>query len=88
LVYNKYYVDEAYMEAVVKPLRAAGDWMGTAVEERSIDAAVNGLARLLGLAGAGLRRLQSGLVRHYALAMLVGVVGIVVYFLLRSVLGF
>ncbi len=88
LVYNKYYVDEGYMEGIVKPLRALADILNTAVEERSIDAAVNGLARLLGLAGEGLRRLQSGLVRHYALAMLAGVVGIVVYFLLRSVLGF
>jgi NADH-quinone oxidoreductase subunit L len=88
LIYNKYYVDEGYMEGIVKPLRALADLLSTVVEERSIDAAVNGLARLFGLAGEGLRRLQSGLVRHYALAMLAGVVGIVVYFLLRSVLGF
>jgi NADH:ubiquinone oxidoreductase subunit 5 (subunit L)/multisubunit Na+/H+ antiporter MnhA subunit len=56
------------------------------VEARAIDGAVNGLARLAGLAGEGLRRLQSGLVRHYALAMLAGVVLVLLYFLLASVL--
>jgi NADH-quinone oxidoreductase subunit L len=88
LVYNKYYVDEGYMEAIVKPLRALAALLNTAVEERSIDAAVNGLGRLFGRAGEGLRRLQSGLVRHYALALLAGAVGIVIYFLLRGLLGF
>ena len=42
---------------------------------------------LSGLAGEGVRRLQTGLVRNYALAMLVGVVAIVVYLILRSMLG-
>jgi NADH-quinone oxidoreductase subunit L len=88
LVYNKYYVDQAYTEAIVNPLRMLGDILSSTVEERSIDAAVNGLARLVGLAGEGLRRVQTGLVRNYALAMLIGVVAILAYFLLRSVLGF
>ncbi len=87
LVYNKYYVDEAYTEAIVKPLRMAGDFLAEAVEERSIDGAVNALARLTGLLGEGVRRLQSGQVRDYALAVFVGVVAVVVYFVVRSVWG-
>ena len=87
LVYNKYYVDEAYTEAIVKPLRMAGDFLADAVEERSIDGAVNALARLIGLLGEGVRRLQSGQVRDYALAVFVGVVAVVVYFVVRSVWG-
>jgi NADH-quinone oxidoreductase subunit L len=87
LVYNKYYVDEAYAEAIVKPLRMAGDFLAEAVEERSIDGAVNALARLTGLLGEGVRRLQSGQVRDYALAIFVGVVAVVVYFVVRSVWG-
>ncbi len=83
LVYNKYYVDQAYNEAIVKPLRMLGDVLADAVEERGIDRAVDGLAQLTGLAGEGLRRLQTGLVRNYALAMLLGVVVILLYFLLR-----
>jgi NADH-quinone oxidoreductase subunit L len=88
LVYNKYYVDEAYTEGVVKPLRSLGGFLADAVEEGGIDRTVNGLAWLVGQAGEGLRRLQTGLVRNYALAMFVGVVAVVLYFVVRSVLGF
>jgi len=58
------------------------------VEERTIDAAVNGLAQVVNLTGEGVRRLQTGLVRNYALAMFVGVVVIVAYFFVRSILGY
>ena len=80
-------MDEAYTEAIVKPLRMLGELMVDAVEERSIDGAVNGLARLVGLAGEGLRRLQTGLVRNYALAMFIGIVAVMIYFVVRSVWG-
>jgi NADH-quinone oxidoreductase subunit L len=83
LLYEGYYLDRAYTEAIVNPLRALGDWLAGPFEEQGIDGAVNGLARLLGLAGQGLRRLQTGLVRTYALAMLLGAVAIVAYFLIR-----
>jgi len=86
VVYNKYYVDEAYTEAIVKPLRTLADMLANA-EVRSIDGAVNGLARLVGLTGEGLRRLQTGLVRNYALVMLAGVVMVLAYFILRAVMG-
>jgi NADH-quinone oxidoreductase subunit L len=88
IVYNKYYVDEAYTEAIVNPLRILADVLADVVERRSIDGAVDGLARLIGLAGEGVRRLQTGLVRNYALAMLIGVVAVVAYFVVRSVLGY
>jgi NADH-quinone oxidoreductase subunit L len=86
ILYNKYYVDEAYTEAIVKPLRMLADLLTTTVEVQGIDGAVNGLARLVDLAGEGLRRLQSGLVRNYALATLVGVVAILAYLALRGIL--
>ncbi len=88
IVYNKYYVDEAYTEAIVKPLRMLAGILTDAVEERTIDGAVNGLARLFGQVGEGLRRLQSGLVRNYALAMFIGIVAVMIYFVIRSVWGF
>jgi NADH-quinone oxidoreductase subunit L len=85
IVYNKYYVDEAYTEVIVKPLRTLGDFMTEAVEEQGIDRAVNGLARLVGLTGEGLRRLQTGLVRNYGLAMFIGIVAVMIYFVIRSI---
>ena len=87
LVYHKYYVDELYREAIVNPLRALAGFLASVVEIRSIDGAVNGLARVIALAGEGLRRLQSGLVRNYALAMLAGLVAILAYLLVRGWLG-
>jgi NADH-quinone oxidoreductase subunit L len=87
IIYNKYYVDEAYMEAIVKPLRVLGAILADVVEQRTIDGAVDGLARLVGLAGEGLRRLQTGLVRNYALAMLFGVVVILAYLIVRRFIG-
>jgi NADH-quinone oxidoreductase subunit L len=87
LAFAGYYADRAYMEGIVQPLRALGDALAGAVEERTIDRAVNGVAELVGLAGEGLRRLQTGLVRNYALAMLLGVVAVLAYFVLRGVLS-
>lgn len=87
IVFHKYYVDEAYRKAIVNPLRMSAGFFADAVEIRTIDGTVNGLARLVGLAGEGLRRLQSGLVRNYALAMLAGVVAVLAYLLVRGWLG-
>jgi NADH-quinone oxidoreductase subunit L len=87
LLRNECYVDRAYTRIVAKPLRALGDLLADAVERRGIDAGVNGLARLVGLAGEGLRRVQTGRVRHYALAILAGVVAIVAWLIMKSVWG-
>jgi NADH-quinone oxidoreductase subunit L len=87
VVYNKYYVDEAYTEAIVKPLRALGSVVEDVVEERTIDGLVNGLARLADLLGEGVCRLQTGLVRNYALVMLAGAVAILAYLVARAVVG-
>jgi NADH-quinone oxidoreductase subunit L len=87
LVVNKYYVDRGYMEAVVRPVRMLGRFLAQTVEPLGIDGAVNGLARLVGLAGQGLSRLQTGVLRTYALAMLLGVVAVLAYFVLGGLLG-
>ncbi len=58
--------------------QATADFDGTV-----IDGAVNGVARLVQGGGRGLRVLQSGYVRSYALGVAVGVVGLLGYFLTR-----
>lgn len=87
LVYHKYYVDQAYERAVVKPLRSFASVLSRVVEARGIDGAVTGFGRLVSLAGDGLQRLHTGRVRQYALVLLAGAVLVVLYFFLRSVLG-
>jgi NADH-quinone oxidoreductase subunit L len=86
LVDSKYHVDEAYRAVVVKPLRMLGQALSDVVETQGIDGAVNGLARVLDLTGEGLRRLQTGRVRDYALGITFGAAAVVAYFVVRQVL--
>ena len=75
LLAGKYFVDELYATAVVRPLL----WLSTnllwhAVDERTIDAGVNGLGRGAARSGDQLRRLNSGNTRSYAAWIIVGAV--------------
>ena len=66
-VLNKYYVDEIYSAAIVKPLIAfsrAALWHG--VDQGVVDAAVNGSASATRRISGGVRQMQSGNVRSYA----------------------
>jgi NADH-quinone oxidoreductase subunit L len=79
-----FYVDDAYGRVVVLPGKAASSFAAFVVDTRVIDGAVNGLGRVFSaLAGTG-RRVQSGLVRMYALTFLVGVVGVLLVVVVRS----
>jgi NADH-quinone oxidoreductase subunit L len=53
------------------------------IDTQGIDAFFNGLGELTKRISAGLRRLQNGFVRSYALAVLAGVVLIVGYLILK-----
>ncbi len=88
LVYDKYRIDELYNTVIVKPLQSLGTALSSTVEKRGIDGAVHGLAWLTDRAGEGVRRLQTGLVRNYALLMFVGIVLLVAYLIIRRVVGF
>ncbi len=83
LVENKYYVDELYNMIVVEPLRGLGDWLAQTFDQGGIDGAVNGLAGVTGWLGSQVRRLQSGMVGLYALAMLFGAVALLAWFAIR-----
>jgi NADH-quinone oxidoreductase subunit L len=80
LAANRFYVDELYERIIAWPGLALSRGLAL-FDRRGIDGLVNGIARATGaLAGVG-RRLQSGFVRSYALAVLVGTVLVVVLFL-------
>jgi NADH-quinone oxidoreductase subunit L len=69
---NKWYVDELYDSWLVRPTLEAAHDLWQWVDVRVIDAAVNGVASSVNLWSHALRRIQSGEVQHYALAMAVG----------------
>ncbi|MGQ9584498.1 MAG: NADH-quinone oxidoreductase subunit L [Anaerolineae bacterium] len=79
---NKYWIDELYAMVIVNPLRDLGQWIAGFFDPRVVDGAVNGVAWLTGQGGQGVSRLQSGYLRHYAVALLLGAVLVLGYFLL------
>jgi NADH-quinone oxidoreductase subunit L len=81
LLYNKYYVDEIYNAAFVNPTIKGSEAVYTQFDLKVIDGTINGTAQATGLAGRVLSLFQSGLVKDYALALLLGVVIFVGYLL-------
>jgi NADH-quinone oxidoreductase subunit L len=79
LVYNKYFVDEIYDAAVVKPVvegSRAVLWKG--MDVGLVDGIVNGVGARARNAGAVLRLMQSGNIRSYATWVLFGSVLVIV----------
>ena len=76
---NGWYVDQAYSTLLVQPGLAAARFSANVVDTKVIDGLVNGIAagtrRLAGVA----RLIQTGFVRSYALAFLLGAVGVLVW---------
>jgi len=81
---HAYYFDEAIANAVRVPGRRFLDWMSEAFDQGVIDGAVNGVGRFFRGIGAGNRRIQSGLVRQYALGIALGAVGLMIYIWVRT----
>jgi NADH-quinone oxidoreductase subunit L len=74
LLSGKYFVDELYLAAFVRPLVWISDkvlWHG--VDERAIDGTVNGVAFISRESGDRLRRAATGNIRSYATWIVLGV---------------
>jgi NADH-quinone oxidoreductase subunit L len=84
LLENKYYVDELYGAAIVRPLvDVSRGFLWKIVDVKIIDGIVNGsAAAFAGLSGV-LRHSQTGYARGYAAAILLGAIVVVGFFALR-----
>ncbi len=78
---NKWYLDELYELTFMNGTRALARGLSW-FDLRVIDGAVNGVASLAGLASHVTRRVQTGLVQNYALALTIGMVVMVAIYLL------
>ena len=82
---NKWYFDEIYHFVFVRPALWIGRALWTGGDGAVIDGAINGVAmgiipRLTRFAG----RVQSGYLFHYAFAMVVGIVGLLIWVMMRG----
>jgi len=83
LVYNKNWIDELYDFLFVNPNVKVSRFLWKAFDDAVIDGIVNGVASVTRSFGGTLRWLQSGLVKDYALSILVGVLVVIGYLVLR-----
>jgi NADH-quinone oxidoreductase subunit L len=74
---NRFYIDQLYAALVVKPLEVVA-LIAAAFDRHVVDGIVDGIGRLPGVLGGGVRRLQSGLLQRYALAGVMGTLLIVI----------
>ncbi len=84
LVLHKYYVDEFLILVVIQPALWIGRTATRLLERDALDGGSQSLGKLFLGASGLLRRLQTGYVRNYALAILVGVLLIIVYYAVRG----
>jgi NADH-quinone oxidoreductase subunit L len=78
---HAYYYDEGISRAVDGPLRAGAGWLARVIDAKVIDGAVNGAGWVVRETSLGFRKLQTGLVRNYALGIALGT-GVLLAYLL------
>jgi len=76
---NAWYINAAVAWFVSGPATVFARFLSDGVDKRGIDGAVNGIGSVTRAGGGGLRRLQTGLVRNYALGIAFGTVLLLLY---------
>jgi len=72
LLYNKYYVDEAYNAVIINPMIKGSELLYDHFDLKVIDGTLNGTAKTAGSLGKLLSRFQTGFLKDYALILLLG----------------
>jgi NADH:ubiquinone oxidoreductase subunit 5 (subunit L)/multisubunit Na+/H+ antiporter MnhA subunit len=84
LLANKFYVDEIYQAVFAGGSRSLGTALWRVGDVALIDGGlVNGSARVVGWLSGVLRHMQSGLLYHYAFAMIIGLSALLAWYVLR-----
>lgn len=82
ILFNKYYVDELYHYALIRPtLWIADRFIGAVTDAKIIEGVVNGVPRTIGRFADALRKVQTGLAQHYAIIMAAGAMIIIMLIL-------
>jgi len=84
VLFNKYYVDEFYDFIIIRPtIWIAKNVLIGFTDARIIEAIVNGVPNAIAAFSSGLRKVQTGLMQHYATIMATGILLIIAMMLLR-----
>jgi NADH-quinone oxidoreductase subunit L len=84
-LFNKWYFDELIDFTVVRPVQWFGRFAESVLERGVVAGGVTGgTVGLVRGVSAGVRRLQTGFLRYYAAAMLAGMFGMALYFLISA----
>jgi NADH-quinone oxidoreductase subunit L len=73
-LYNKWYVDELYNNAIVQPLNKFAGFLKEVIEKNIIDGAVNGTGKVVQYSARKIRLIQSGQVGYYILFMVLSII--------------
>jgi NADH-quinone oxidoreductase subunit L len=78
LFYNKYYLDEIYERLIIHPFYwLSENVLWRIVDIDIIDGTVNGVAGVVNFSSGQLRKVQTGFVANYALAIAIGAVVVI-----------
>jgi NADH-quinone oxidoreductase subunit L len=84
-LFHKWYFDELYDAVFVRPMETAGSFGRRVVETEFVQGFIVGGSTGIVRAGTSFARaIQTGFLRAYALLLLLGVAGLVLYFLIES----
>ncbi len=78
VLWNKYYVDEAYDAAIVRPILKTSDaFLWKVFDVKVIDGAVNGSGWVTQIVASWLRKIQTGVAQSYAVLLVGGILVVV-----------
>ncbi|HKI61702.1 MAG TPA: NADH-quinone oxidoreductase subunit L [Mariprofundaceae bacterium] len=83
---NKWYWDELYERIFMRPAQCLGNWLWQKGDLAMIDKGMihGGIVDSIKAGAARMREMQTGMVFHYAFAMVIGVFGFLTYLLLNG----
>ena len=85
--FNKWYFDEIYDKIFVQNIKKLGTRLWHFWDNKIIDGfGPNGAAGLCKVAAGRISQIQTGYVYHYVLAMTLGVVGVLLYLIIQTIL--
>ena len=84
IIINKYYIDEIYDLLLIRPFKFVSQLLWQIGDVMIIDGlGPDGMAKLSNRISGVMSRVQSGYVYHYILLMVVGLVGILTWYVIR-----